>query len=55
MPVAPPPPGMSGPLAGKLSSVLASALGVCRGGSCHFSNTHHLAVTGHTGHLPYLI
>lgn len=38
------------PLAGKLSSVLASALGVCRGGSCHFSNTHHLS--SHWSHWP---
>lgn len=35
-----PPPGRSSPLARKLSSVLASALGVCRGRSCHFPNTH---------------
>lgn len=34
------PPGRSSPLASKLSSVLASALGICRGGSCHFPNTH---------------
>lgn len=50
VPVAPPPPGRSGPLARKLSSVLASALGVCRGGSCHFSNTHHLS--SHWSHWP---
>lgn len=40
MSVALPPPGRSSPLARQPSSVLASALGVRRGGSCHFPNTH---------------
>lgn len=46
------------PLAKKLSSSFASALGVCvqvcvGEGSHRFSSSHCKLGTGHTGHLPY--
>lgn len=45
------------PLARKLSSVLASALGVYvwGEGATNFSSPHCKLGTGHTGHLPYPI